>query len=46
MEQKAKLEQIETDAEWDMIEEVFHTFMAERRIEQKESIRCKKSWTL
>ncbi|MDU1989851.1 MAG: DUF1292 domain-containing protein, partial [Enterococcus faecalis] len=23
------LQQIETDAEWDMIEEVFNTFMAE-----------------
>lgn len=26
---EGKLEQIETDAEWDMIEEVFNTFMAE-----------------
>lgn len=26
---EGELEQIETDAEWDMIEEVFNTFMAE-----------------
>ncbi len=26
---EGKLEQIETDAEWDMIEEVFNTFMSE-----------------
>ncbi|MBN2904362.1 MAG: DUF1292 domain-containing protein, partial [Enterococcus sp.] len=26
---EGELQQIETDAEWDMIEEVFNTFMAE-----------------
>ncbi|OJG50605.1 hypothetical protein RV03_GL001891 [Enterococcus gallinarum] len=30
---EGELEQIETEAEWDMIEEVFNTFMAEEESE-------------
>lgn len=32
---EGKLEQIETDAEWDMIEEVFNTFMDESEAEEE-----------
>ena len=42
---EGELEQIETDAEWDMIEEVFNTFMAEEEEQNKrmnELIRYKK----